>query len=138
MPVSRGTARNQRGKGVASRPASGPAPLVTKQPVRAEANSGTYGDRKAAVEQQQAAPMRAGGVPTPTPTDGAGAGDAVQTPIDVFGPSNRPNEPVTAGIPTGPGSSGFSPADDVSSALRAAYRVTQSPYLLRLLSVLDG
>lgn len=58
-----------------------------------------YGEQKALVEQQQAAPLPKAGVPQAQP----------QRPrrpmpnIDVFGSTQRPSEPVTAGLPFGPG-----------------------------------
>jgi hypothetical protein len=67
-----------------------------KQPIRVP-TGGKYGEAKALREQQQAAPMSAGGsggAPTaniPPPGGAPGAG--------MFGPSNRPAEPITAGAP---------------------------------------
>ena len=58
-----------------------------------------YGEQKALVEQQQAAPLPKAGVPQAQP----------QRPIrpmpqmDVFAQTQRPSEPVTAGLPFGPG-----------------------------------
>ena len=58
-----------------------------------------YGEQKALVEQQQAAPLPKAGVPQAQP----------QRPrrpmpqMDIFAPTSRPSEPVTAGLPFGPG-----------------------------------
>lgn len=58
-----------------------------------------YGEQKALVEQQQAAPLPKAGVPQAQP----------QRPrrpmpqMDVFAQTQRPSEPVTAGLPFGPG-----------------------------------
>ena len=60
-----------------------------------------YGEQQDLVEQQQAAPL---------PKDIVPREQTQQQPaqrqmpnIDVFAPTNRPNEPVTAGLPFGPG-----------------------------------
>jgi len=58
-----------------------------------------YGEQKALVEQQQAAPLPKEGVPQAQP-------QPVRRPIpqmDVFAQTQRPSEPVTAGLPFGPG-----------------------------------
>ena len=58
-----------------------------------------YGEQKALVEQQQAAPLPKAGVPQAQP-------QPVRRPIpqmDVFAQTQRPSEPVTAGLPFGPG-----------------------------------
>lgn len=58
-----------------------------------------YGEQKELVEQQQAAPLPKAGVPQAQP----------QRPrrpmpqMDVFAQTQRPSEPVTAGLPFGPG-----------------------------------
>ena len=58
-----------------------------------------YGEQKALVEQQQAAPLPKASVPQAQP----------QRPrrpmpqMDIFAPTSRPSEPVTAGLPFGPG-----------------------------------
>ena len=58
-----------------------------------------YGEQKALVEQQQAAPLPKAGVPQAQP-------QPVRRRIpqmDVFAQTQRPSEPVTAGLPFGPG-----------------------------------
>lgn len=58
-----------------------------------------YGEQKALVEQQQAAPLPKASVPQAQP-------QPVRRPIpqmDVFAQTQRPSEPVTAGLPFGPG-----------------------------------
>lgn len=56
-------------------------------------------------------------------------------PPDVFGPTGRPDEPVTAGAPAGPGpNGGMLPSDSLASFLRAV--VIESggdPNLMRML-----
>ena len=101
------TTRNGRGGyRQPSRPAavSGPGALSQrtdsgagskKQPLRV-ASGGAYGERQAATDQQQAAPMAGGGPATPAaggspvPSPAANAGGA-------FGPTQMPNEPNSAG-----------------------------------------
>tara|TARA_R110002012_G_scaffold189604_4_gene356973 strand:- start:690 stop:1016 length:327 start_codon:yes stop_codon:yes gene_type:complete len=76
--------------------------------------------------------------------------DAVQTPqatttptptvqrqapaIDVFGQTQNPSEPVTSGLPFGPGATPVAPMqDDADMLLRAIYNVYPDPSLLRFL-----
>lgn len=139
--MSRGTARNQRGKGYTApvRPASGPVEM--RQPVRPEANSGIYGDRKAAVQQQQSAPMRAGGVAAPDASgvQAAMGGEAIPTPIDPFGPSNRPNEAVTQGAFLGAGGGGPTARETATDLARALFEMNPYDDTLRdLLEELSG
>ena len=84
---------------------------------------GAYGSRQRLERFQQSGPMLpdkatvGGGVSSPAPPPAANR-------VDVFGPTDRPDEPITAGIPLGPGPSspGLLPRDD-NMRLRAAYRV---------------
>ena len=58
-----------------------------------------YGEQQELVEQQQAAPLPKAGVQQAQP-------QPVRRPIpqmDVFAQTQRPSEPVTAGLPFGPG-----------------------------------
>jgi hypothetical protein len=74
-------------------PVSGPGPYsqrTDKQPVR-DPGGLPYGDNQALRQQQQAAPMAA------TPQIPA------QQPIALNAPTQRPDEPVTAGAARGPG-----------------------------------
>jgi hypothetical protein len=57
-----------------------------------------YGEQKALTEQQQAAPLPKATMPQPQPS--------VARPMpqmDIFAETQRPSEPVTAGLPFGPG-----------------------------------
>lgn len=63
-----------------------------------------YGENQAVNDQQGQAPMG-----SPSPGGGGGArpaGPPPQGQDGVFGPTTRPGEPPTAGIPWGPGSNG--------------------------------
>ena len=57
-----------------------------------------YGEQKALTEQQQAAPLPKATMPQAQPS--------VAKPMpqmDIFAPTQRPSEPVTSGLPFGPG-----------------------------------
>lgn len=124
-------------------PVSGPGALSQRtdggpgdpQPIRL-ASGGKYGDRKASQAQQSAAPM-AGGSPLPQPAAGGGAPSPVSppAPIDAFAPTARPDEPITAGMPFGPGrgSLGMLPTDP-DEALRIAYSMFRHPDIAELLA----
>lgn len=84
-------------------PVSGPGKLSrrtdggagSKQAMK-EIRTGKYGESKKLMEQQQGAPMA--GSPTPNPQV------QVTKPLTpLFAPTERPDEPVTAGLPFGPG-----------------------------------
>ena len=88
-------------------PVSGPGKLSRRtdggptQGAKYMAGSGKYGEGKALMEAQQSAPM-SGGTPAPAPV----AVPAPQSPLQgLFAPTQRPDEPVTAGVPVGPGES---------------------------------
>lgn len=95
-----------------------------RQPVRAIPAT-AHGDRAASVAQQQAAPVRAGGPQTPSaaPSGPPGAAPPGFNAPDLWGPTERPGEPVTAGVPFGPGGNGPppDPMEDVADRLRALF-----------------
>jgi hypothetical protein len=104
------------------------------QPIRLASQQG-YGERQALESAQGSAPMAAGGgspVPPTGPTTPGGvmAGQPMPTAADIFGPTNRPNEPLG---PSGfaPDQMGEIPADVI---LRKLYQLYPSPYIARLLS----
>lgn len=104
------------------------------QPVRV-ASGGAYGDRQRLEQQQQAAPLAAGRDPgqhDPRVVDAATG--PVSAAEGVFGPTQRPGEPNTAGIPmgAGPGASVLDTADP-DAVLQAAYALFPHPELLRAL-----
>jgi hypothetical protein len=110
----------------------------------------TYGDRQQAMERQQAIPLPrrvgeqvSGGSPPPTaappggggPTPGESPG-GIPPGLGYHDPTARPNEPVTAGLSTGPGP-GPSPTihrDPETDALRSIYAMHPSNDLLALIS----
>lgn len=128
------TDRGHGGQRQPTRPAavSGPGALSRRtdggagQPVRVP-SGGAYGERKAATEQQQAAPMAAGGPSAPV---GAGGGSPMPPASGgAFGPTQRPNESNTAGA---------SQAQDVLArdpqvALRVLYAKFPHPSIARLI-----
>ena len=95
------------------------------QPIRTP-TGGAYGEAGALTAQQQAAPLAAGGSP-------GGAGPSAAPPIEggVFGPTERPGEPATAGMMT----SGSAVSQAPEEALRILYSRFPHPTIARLLSV---
>lgn len=74
-----------------AKPVSGPGKLSQRTDM-IPSNPNVYGDRKAMQETMSGAPMaKAAPMPTPSPV------------VGLFEPTNRPDEPVTAGNPMGPG-----------------------------------
>ena len=119
-------------------PVAGPGALSQRtdgQPIRL-ASGGDYGDRAASEAMQQAAPLAAAGQAS---TTGAPAGSATGpqgAPLpDVFGPTARPGEPITAGAPLGAGPNGSMLPDDPDAQLRALYEAYPHPDLLALLEM---
>ena len=87
-------------------PVSGPGALSRRtdggpvQGAKEMSAGGKYGERKDLMELQQGAPMQGNPTPSmPTPTIAA-----PRQPItNLFAPTERPDEPLTAGAPVGPG-----------------------------------
>ena len=89
-----------------------------------------YGEQQALTEQQQAAPLPKSTTPQAQPV----APRRPMPQMDIFAETQRPSEPVTAGLPFGPGVGPTEPiADDPDMLLRAIYSVYPDPLLLRLL-----
>ena len=100
------------------------------QPVRVP-TGGPQGQRQQLEASQKAIPLPAGTGPQQgaAPPNGA---VPVQRP-DVFGPTSRPGEPLTAGAAAGPGPNGIGMLpDDVDGFLRAIEMQYPSPGLRRL------
>jgi len=99
---------------------------IAAQPVRA-AGGQPYGRRGAQEAAQRAVPLP----------------QARELPTPLHAPSQRPDEPVTAGIPVGPGRNSMSvqagrpippgSADDVLMALQDAYRLFPSDEIMDML-----
>jgi hypothetical protein len=108
-------------------PVSGPGKLSrrtdggpgSKQAMQ-EIRTGKYGESKALAEQQQGAPMAGNPAPAPRVTIPTNQASATQ----LFEPTQRPNEPVTRGLPFGPGQNTLkstSPLTSDSSAFAQRY-----------------
>jgi hypothetical protein len=63
---------------------------------------GDYGDGEAMMDLQRSAPMAASPAPQ-TQAQSASGGQPRAVPTPIHAPTERPNEPVTAGNPGGPG-----------------------------------
>jgi hypothetical protein len=85
-----------------------------------------YGEQKELTEQQQAAPLPKDGTPQPQARR--------QMPnMDVFGATQRPTEPVTAGLDIGPGvGPAQPPQQNVNDLLYQMYTITGDTALLQL------
>jgi hypothetical protein len=96
------------------------------------APGGPQGQRQELEASQKAIPLPAPNSGGPAPVQGQ-AGSPVVRP-DVFGPTGRPGEPLTAGAAAGPGGDrlGMLP-DDPAELLRAVYMQYPSPGVRRLL-----
>lgn len=88
-----------------------------------------YGEQAAQIAQQQAVPGPPPGV--------QGGWEPPPAPTPLHAPTERPDEPVTAGLATGPGPGpealGLDGRVPLLAMLRAAYDAFPSPELLRLL-----
>jgi len=107
------------------------------QPISTVPNQ-EYGMAKQQADAQRAIPMGASPVASvPVPSPAQSAGNPLPRPGDLphTGPTNRPDEPVTAGIDygPGPGSETFSSArPPVMEQIKSAARYSSSPALSEL------
>lgn len=111
---------------------------------RVEFTGQPYGTRVQQVESQRAVPVQA--PPTASVPGAAGTaapqpqGPAPGTLGNLLDPTARPDEPITAGLPIGPGP-GPSPAtpmgDPDVDVLRAIYKAYPSTALLRLIAAME-
>jgi hypothetical protein len=87
-----------------------------------------YGEQKELIEQQQAAPLPKNGTPQ------AQARPTRPMPnVDVFGGTQRINEPVTAGLDFGPGPGpAIPPEQNVNDLIYQMYAMTGDISLLQL------
>lgn len=112
---------------------SGPGALSQRtdtggQPIR-NLPDPQYGEATAYREQQKGAPLAAQG-PTPTPSAPSGgpgldpmAEPAPPTPL--FAPTQRPDEPVTAGAPLGPGPNTLAPGPTPTRAYPISSQISE-------------
>ena len=87
-----------------------------------------YGEQQALTEQQQAAPLPKEGTP-----QAQAAPRRAMPQMDVFGATARPTEPVTSGLPFGPGV-GPEETQDVNTLLYEIYALTNDPSILNLMN----
>jgi hypothetical protein len=108
-------------------PVSGPGALSrrtdggpgSKQAMK-EIRTGKYGESKEIAEQQAGAPMAGSPAPAPRVTIPTNQ----SAPTELFAPTERPDEPVTRGLPFGPGQNSLkstSPLTSDSSAFAQKY-----------------
>lgn len=108
------------------------------QPIRDIPNQ-PFGEGQALTAIQDAAPLPGAAAGAPATPAGATAPAGGAGPVfgeSAFRPTERPGEPITSGIPFGPGPSGQNqiiPTDTVDSFLRALYAMYPSDAILRLL-----
>lgn len=91
--------------------------MAYSQPVQAPPGQ-RYGARKAQEDAQRAIPLPAGGGPPPAAPQQQAPAPPVPRP-NVFGPSERPDEPITAGAVGGAGPTPILPDMSGTELLRA-------------------
>ncbi len=106
-----------------------------------------YGAHQAEIQAQQAVPLQnvpaPGPASPPSPTPAGMPSSPVQLG-DFTRPTERPTEPVTAGLPMGPGpgpealTSGGPAADQIGLQLRSLYQQNPNNDLLRLIQLHDN
>lgn len=109
-------------------------------PVQAAPSQG-YGERVAQERAQQAVPMAPAPGPPPVAAGAAPAGP-IALPPALDAPTGRPDEPVTAGSPTGPGPGPealnlAAPDEAEADELRAIYRMFPTEGLRELIEDYD-
>ena len=90
-----------------------------KQPLRRLPDA-DYGQNKAFVAQQQAAPLPV-------------ANNQVESP-NIFAPTERPGEPVTTGLPIGEGVGPRALPDNTDVILQAMYQINPSSNILEIIN----
>lgn len=100
-------------------------PGSSKQPIRVP-TGGAYGEAKALTEQQQAAPMAAGG---PGPDGRAPAAGGAVPGGDLFGPTTMPEQPIMTGVSNMPETA----IPDAKAVLQAVYAAYPSPWIAMML-----
>lgn len=113
------------------------AAKIQRQAKIQNAAGGSYGQRAELTELAQGAPM-AQAMPMPT---------AMGTPpvptVGIFEPTQRPDEPITAGVDVGPGPGSESlmtpvdAPDQLATFARAMYMANPSPQLRRIVEAFE-
>ena len=141
-------ARGGRRKGAPGKAYSNRSDLAAdrKMPVAAPTGMG-YGERKALEDAQRAVPVASPGVSPQTPPMAPGPTSSWPIPGSMGPldrPSERPNEPLTAGLPigAGPGPEALGMVensdDPLLDELRAAYMHAPSEALRELIEELES
>ena len=86
-----------------------------------------YGEQQALTEQQKAAPLPKDTLPQALPMRRR------MPEVDVFAQTQRPIEPVTSGLPFGPGQTPVEPLENTNDIIYEMYRLTGDSYLLNLI-----
>ena len=87
-----------------------------------------YGEQQALTEQQKIAPLPKATTPQAQPRPRR------QMPeVDIFGQTQRPTEPVTSGLPFGPGAGPAEPLQTSNDIIYEMYRITGDANLLNLI-----
>lgn len=115
-------------------PVSGPGQLSQRtdggpQQVLSEVSGLAYGENQGLEDLQSAAPMSASGQTTARATRRGGSGRAAQRAasspmVPLMAPTQRPDEPVTAGAPFGPGAGPGAPMQPLG--VRATYSLAET------------
>ena len=136
MGGGRGGPRQPRNPAAVSNPQSGRrtdgGAGSKSQPLRVP-TGGAYGQNKAATQQQGAAPMASGGPTAPGQPTAQGPSPDAAMGGGVFGPTERPNEPLAA-----PSGMENPMANDPQATLRLLYSVMPHPNIRRLLDMRPG
>lgn len=125
-------------------PVSGPGSLSRRTdggPAKpAYVNGLPYGEGQDFYDLQTSAPLGAPNAATPRMKSGASSQGGAPSPTPLFAPTARPDEPVTAGAPFGPGS-GPSPMGQQASSLQQSLRKMvasdDSGDAMRLLAIVE-
>ena len=86
-----------------------------------------YGEQQALIEQQKQAPL-----PVDT-TPNVQQRRAPMPEVNVFADTQRPTEPVTSGLPFGPGVGPAEQLENTNDIIYEMYRLTGDSYLLNLI-----
>lgn len=119
------------------RPRNGNRSDLTVQPIRTATGQG-YGEATAQRQAQKVIPLPKQTVPDLSRVVEAATNAPIPTGL-LDGASDTPDEPVTAGLPFGPGpgpeSLAFGATDPVEAGLRALYEAYPNEALRRLLEI---
>lgn len=131
-------------------PVSGPGAMSRRtdggpQQVQAQMTGMPYGENADFMDIQSAAPMAAAPAAQRARREVTGGSAKPVGVTPLFAPTSRPNEPVTAGAPFGPGdSTGAAPAAPVNPAaptlrdtVTKLYASTNDPRLARIITVAE-